>query len=151
MTVRVYDVGSLPSRADQEAINQGAGQFSTLLQLTGVGGESTRIFEEEVVKTTVDKLAAGVDIPNYPQLRDMNEMFLSLIRGVERVGGGYSTSSRLRVKPGASIPELEALRRNASRIADIAGVDQFEVKVCLTGPYTLSTLFLRRDERLLKE
>ncbi len=152
MMVRTYDVGSMPLRICPEALRRGGRRYSTLLLHMGLGDrQDLEIFEEEVLNSFLDKLIAGIDVPNYPQLRDMNEMFLDLMRGIERREAGYSASSRVAAKPFASIPEVEALKRNASRIVEAAGVARFKVKVCVTGPYTLSTLFPHRDARLFRE
>ncbi len=149
--VKTYDVGSLPLRIGQDIIRKGGRRYSTLLPYMGVGElEDTNIFEEEIVNSFIDKLTAGIDVPNYPQLRDMNEMFLELIRGVERRGDGYRVLSRVMAKPFAVIPEVEAIKRNASRIAEAAGLERFEFKICVTGPYTLSSLFQDRDDELLR-
>jgi 5-methyltetrahydropteroyltriglutamate--homocysteine methyltransferase len=150
--LKTYDVGSIPIRIGQDIIRRGGRRVSTLLPYIGVGDlRDIKIFEEEVVKSFLDKLAAGIEIPNYPQLRDMNEMFLELIRGVEKEEEAYRTSSRVMAKPYAVIPEVEVLRRNASRIAEAAGLDKFKVKICVTGPYTLSSPFKHRDSSLLGE
>ena len=150
--LKTYDVGSIPVRIDQDIIRRGGRRISTLLPYIGIGDlMDIKIFEEEIVKSFVDKLTAGIDIPNYPQLRDMNEMFLELMRGVEKKGEAYTISSRVMAKPYAVIPEVEVLRRNASRIAETAGLEKFKVKICVTGPYTLSSLFKHRDSSLISE
>ncbi|RJS88507.1 hypothetical protein CW700_07650, partial [Candidatus Bathyarchaeota archaeon] len=57
---------------------------------------------------------------------------------------GYRRWGRISLRPGASIPEVEALRRNASRLREEAG-ERIRIKVCVTGPYTLATSFERRE------
>ncbi|MBS7651960.1 MAG: hypothetical protein QW638_00725 [Candidatus Bathyarchaeia archaeon] len=149
---KTYDVGSIPLRISQEIIRGGSRKYSSLLSDVGVGElEDVKIFEGEVVNSFLDKLKAGLDVPNYPQLRDMNEMFLEIIRGIERRGDGYRVISKISAKPFAVIPEVEALKRNASRIAEAVGLDRFELKICVTGPYTLSSLFQDRYDELFRE
>jgi len=48
------------------------------------------------------KLAAGLDVPCFPQLRDMNEMFLELLTGFRRGEGGLVAEGSVRVRAGAS-------------------------------------------------
>jgi len=148
-----YDVGSLPLRMEPSVLWAGARASQTLLPLLQASGgdDAFRLFEEEVVKAFSDKLQAGVDIPNYPQFRDMNEMFLELIRGIEKTDTGYIAIHTPLAKPGASISEVDALRRNASRIRDLTGADKIRVKMCVTGPYTLASFFQSRSPMLFEE
>jgi len=147
-----YDVGSLPLRIEPSVLWRGARASQTLLPLLQAPGEEEfRLFEEEVVEAFSDKVRAGIDIPNYPQFRDMNEMFLELIRGIEKTEAGYIALRRPSVRQGASIPEVDALRRNASKIRDLTGVDRIRVKVCVTGPYTLASFFGKKDSRLFED
>ena len=99
----------------------------------------------------MDKLRAGIDTPNYPQLRDMNEMFFDFIQGVEKTSEGYIAIRTPTAKSGATIPEVDVLRRNASRIADLAEVERVRIKACVTGPYTLASFFKTRDARLFED
>lgn len=150
--ISAIDVGSLPPRIDVGALREGAGRSLTLLPLLGVsGGEAVGAFEDEVVGAFIDKLRAGLDFPNYPQFRDMNEMFLGLIGGIERGSGGYVALSTPNAKAGSKIPEVAVLRRNASRIRDEAGLDRVTVKACVTGPYTLASFFPGRTPKLLTD
>jgi 5-methyltetrahydropteroyltriglutamate--homocysteine methyltransferase len=147
-----YDVGSLPLRAEASKIREGARRSLTLLPMLGVAEEDAiKVFEEEVVGAFADKLRMGIGVPNYPQFRDMNEMFFELIRGIEKSEAGYATLRTPSAKPGASIPEVDALRRNMSRIRDIAGVDRVRVKACVTGPYTLASFFQAKSPRLFAD
>lgn len=147
------DVGSLPPRINSAILWSGARASQTLLPLLHErGGEDDfRLFEEEIVEVFADKLRAGIDIPNYPQFRDMNEMFLELIRGIEKTEAGYVTLHVPTARPGSSIPEVDALRRNASKIRDITGADRIRIKVCVTGPYTLASFFQGKDARLFED
>jgi len=147
-----YDVGSLPPRTEDSILRAGARAFQTLLPLLAPDeGDASRLFEEEVVKAFSDKLRAGIDVPNYPQFRDMNEMFLELIRDIEKTDAGYVSLGAPSARPGASIPEVDALRRNASRIGDLSGLDRVKIKVCVTGPYTLSSFFQSKDAGLFED
>ena len=103
-----------------------------------------------LLQALVDKLRAGVDIPNYPQFRDMNQMFLKLLRGVIRRGDAY-ISYGVTARPKASIPEVEVIKRNLSLIQDEAEIDYLRMKLCVTGPYTLSLQFSYRDGSLMEE
>jgi len=147
------DVGSLPSKIGRSTLWTGARAYQSLLPLLQApgGGDAYMLFEEEVVGAFSDKLRAGIDVPNYPQFRDMNEMFLELIRGIEKTGEGYVALRTPSARPGASPPEISALRRNASRIRDLAGVESVGIKFSVTGPYTLASFFQRRDARLLED
>lgn len=68
------------------------------------------------------KQNAGVDIPNYPQFRDMNGMFLELIDDDLNI----STNE-------AIIPELAVLNHWASSRSN-----KMDVKVCITGAFDLA-------------
>ena len=149
--LETYDVGSIPLRVDGSVIREGAKRSQTLLSLVGMPDEATSTFEEEVVSCFVDKLRAGLDVPNYPQFRDMNEMFYEELRGVEKSEGGYVAQGTLSARPGSGIAEVEVLRRNLSRIRDEAGVDRVRVKACVTGPYTLASFFQARSPKLFSD
>jgi 5-methyltetrahydropteroyltriglutamate--homocysteine methyltransferase len=149
--VSSYDVGSLPLRIEESIIKEGAKRSLTLLPFLRSSEEDTsRVFEEAVVGAFVDKLRTGLDIPNYPQFRDMNEMFFELIQGIERADGGYVTIRTPTARPGSVIPEVDVLKRNASRIRGLAEVDNFKVKACVTGPYTLASFFKGKTPKLFE-
>ena len=134
------DVGSLPPGAHAELLLTGAKQYAR-----SPADNAVSFFEEKVVDSFVDKLTAGIDVPNYPQFRDMNEMFFEMIDGVEGVGGNYLETKPLTVQAGKrQIPEVLVIRRNSQHISEKIG-GSFEVKVCITGPYTLSSFFNYRD------
>ena len=146
-----YDVGSLPLRVGESVIWDGARRSQTLLSLVGAADEAVKAFEEEVVTAFADKLMAGIDVPNYPQFRDMNQMFFELIRGIEKTEGGYLAIGTPAARSGSSIPEVDAIRRNASRIRDLTGVDRVRVKACVTGPYTLASFFPAKTPGLFED
>jgi len=138
--IRVYDVGSLPFEGDYNKLLEGARTYP---------GEtpSSKLFEEAVIKGLRGKLEAGVDVPNFPQYRDMNEMFLEMIEGIEKIENRYyMVGEKLALRGSGVIPEVEVIRRNATRISQEFG--EIRLKVCITGPYTLSQLFGYRDPKL---
>ena len=146
-----YDIGSLPLRVEESVIYEGARRQGSLLSLIGSQGESSEVFTEEVVTATVDKLRMGLTVPNYPQFRDMNVMFFELLRGIEKVEGGYVALREVTARPGSSIPEVDVIRENLSRISDEAGVDRVKLRACVTGPYTLASFFGAKNARLFEE
>ena len=145
------DIGSLPAKASMETIWSGASQSKSLLHLLGVGNEDYEVFKDVLVSAFIDKLRMGVDVPNYPQFRDMNEMYFVLMSGFEKQGGALITHGEVKPKSGAAIPETEVLKRESSRIRDEAGVDRVMVKACVTGPYTLASFFQYKSPNLYEE
>jgi 5-methyltetrahydropteroyltriglutamate--homocysteine methyltransferase len=134
--VQSYDVGSFPFFGDMEKFVEGALCFGK-----NMVNESADYFEKTVVDIFLDKLAAGIDVANFPQLRDMNEMFLSMFAGLERLSEGYVETSPLALEPGGGrLPEVFAIKKNAGVISERRG-RYFVLKVCVTGPYTLASLF----------
>jgi 5-methyltetrahydropteroyltriglutamate--homocysteine methyltransferase len=149
--IQSYDVGSLPLRVDESIIKEGAKRSLTLLPILRIAEEdAVNVFEEEVVSAYVDKINMGIDVPNYPQFRDMNEMFFEMIRGIEKSDAGYKVYRTVGVKPSSSIPEVDLLKRNVSRIRDLTGVDKVRVKACVTGPYTLASFFQEKSPKLFE-
>ena len=141
--IRSCDGGSLPFVGDVGKFLEGATRF----ELYSVD-DLVRFFQKSVMEGFLDKIEAGVDVPNYPQFRDMNEMFLVIMDGVERVKGGYLETKISSVKPDRShIPEVMVIKKNSQIIYEKKKAP-FEVKVCVTGPYTLSSLFLHRDSEI---
>jgi 5-methyltetrahydropteroyltriglutamate--homocysteine methyltransferase len=141
--VQSYDVGSFPFFGDLEKLVKGAKSFEE-----GVNDESASYFKKTIVNAFLDKLAAGVDVPNFPQFRDMDEMFLSMIDGLERLREGYVETAPLALKSGgACLAEVLAIKNNAQVISEKSGAS-FRMKVCVTGPYTLASFFPCRDGAL---
>jgi len=139
-----YDVGSLPF--DEEAkLNlflEGASSY-----LFKPEEKSAVFFEKKVFQAFLDKANAGIEVPNYPQFRDMNSMFLSMIDGIEKIKEGYVEFEKLslkRDKGNGIIAEVEVIRRKAKELSAELGVP-LKIKVCITGPYTLSSLFLYKN------
>jgi len=139
------DIGSLPLENNQEKFDASFKAFKeTTLNI------SDTEFEQKILKSFIDKLNAGIDVPNFPQFRDMNRMFLQLIEGLEKVEGGYIETETLRLKNGKGIiAEMEVLRRNASKIAEETR-KPVKTRFCITGPYTLSCLFTYRNAQTFR-
>jgi 5-methyltetrahydropteroyltriglutamate--homocysteine methyltransferase len=83
----------------------------------------TKEFEEMCQRAFLMKVGSGVEVPNYPQLRDMVKMFLEPIRDESLQEDAY-----LIKKEHARIPELKAIER-----INYGG----EVRVCVTGPFEI--------------
>ncbi len=145
------DIGSMPSKISDETIWSGARQSGSLLPLLGVSNDDYEVFKNELVYSFIDKLRAGVDVPNYPQFRDMNEMFFILMTGVEKQDGALIAHGSVKAKHGAKIPETEILKWESSIIRDEANVDKLRVKACVTGPYTLASFFQFKTPKLYEE
>jgi len=79
-------------------------------------------YAEMVKRAFLMKVKAGVELPNYPQFRDMNKMFLDLIKNPE-----YQEDAYLIKKKFAKIREVEALTE-----MEVDGI-----RVCVTGPFEL--------------
>lgn len=137
------DSGSFPFFSDTTKFLMGAEHYR-LNQID----ESSKYFEEIVLENFVDKIKIGIDVPNYPQFRDMNEMFLSVIDGLEKVDKGYFETKSLSLKTNKHlVPEILVLEKNSKLIQEKTG-SPFEVRVCVTGPYTLASFFPYKDERI---
>ncbi|MCP8304533.1 MAG: hypothetical protein H3Z50_03565 [archaeon] len=155
LRIRSYDVGSMPFFGDFEKLSRGATSFNSLLSLLygkdHSAFEPIRYFEKEVIRVFLDKLEAGITAPNYPQFRDMNTMFLDSIDGIQETEDGYAVVEDLSVRPEMTkIPEVQAVKRNSRYIYEKIGAP-FKVKVCITGPYTLSSLFVDRRVNIFGE
>ena len=140
---RSCDGGSLPFVGDSKKFVEGTSRFSLYS-----AEESTEFFEKKVLEGLLDKIRVGIDVPNYPQFRDMNEMFLSMMDGVERIKGGYLETKIPSVKTAkSSIPEVMVIEKHSQRIQEKKGV-AFEIRICVTGPYTLSSFFPYRNKSI---
>ncbi len=139
--IKSCDSGSLPGVGSAEQFLDGANRFSLDQK-----DELAEHFEKRVVESFLDKIRVGIQVPNYPQFRDMNEMFLSVMEGIEKIKGGYLETAVPSLKQNRSkIAEVFALEKNAQMIQEQAG-EPFEVRVCVTGPYTLASFFPYKDE-----
>jgi len=132
--IETYDVGSMPFIGDLEKFSEGAVKLISqpLGYYEGASDEAVKYFEMKIAESFLDKLSAGIDIPNYPQFRDMTKMFL------EKMEAGYFETGTLSLRNSRpDIPEVLAIRRNSREIYERNG-EPFRVKLCVTGPYTLS-------------
>ncbi len=82
----------------------------------------TREYAEIVKRAYLMKIKAGVELPNYPQFRDMNRMFLDPMKKEE-----FQDEPYLIKKKHALIPEVEALME----------MNIESLRVCITGPFEL--------------
>jgi len=151
--IKSYDVGSIPLRIDYKNILKGAKVSQTLIPLLKRNDEcdAFNLFRDEVVSVFIEKLKAGINTPNYPQFRDMNEMFFELINGWQKTKTGYVLIGKLNARLSVTIPEVDVIKHNSSLIADSVPIDSFKLKVCVTGPYTLSSFFMNRNPKLFDE
>jgi methionine synthase II (cobalamin-independent) len=135
------DVGSMPFVGDLDRFLEGASRY------VSVTDESTSLFESKVVSGFVDKAKAGITVPNYPQYRDMTQMFIDMIDGLAKVNGGYAETDTLTLKTGQGlIPEIQAIKNQSRKIHEELG-QPYRLRTCITGPYTLSSLLAYRDKR----
>lgn len=129
LNIRTVDVGSLPDPypvSDYRA--------------------NPDVFEKAVVEGFIGKLKAGIQVPTYPQYRDMNEMFLEMIDGVSKAKGGYTVLKPLEPREHV-IPEVKILADSIGGIEDeIGGVPS--IRICVTSPYTLSYSFTGISDKL---
>ena len=140
--IKSCDSGSLPLIDDERVFMEGATSPQPCTS------ESVRYFEKRVTEVFLDKIGAGIDVPNYPQFRDMNQMFLEMMDEVEKTEGGYMETGILSLKAGKGrIPEVSAIEKASPKICEKIG-ESFKLRVCVTGPYTLSSLFIYRDSEI---
>ena len=133
------DSGSLPFFGDSAKFLDGAKHFGFSNNVN-----SADYFEKHVVQSFLDKLGVGIDVPNYPQFRDMSEMILSQIDGLEKLKEGYIETNIPSLKSNISLPEVAVIDHNSQLIQEKIG-KSLEVRVCITGPYTLASFFPYRD------
>jgi len=138
--VRTCDAGSLPFVGDFQKFLIGASNYGRVVN------DSTEFFEKKIVEGFLHKVEAGIDVPNYPQYRDMTQMFLDMIEGVGKVNGGYVEIAPLTLKEGkGTIPEALAIKNRSQEIYEKLQ-QPFQLRICVTGPYTLSSLFAYKDK-----
>jgi len=76
-------------------------------------------------------------------------MFLNMLKGLEVLEGRYIEIGRLEVKD-PRIPEVLVAREAAPELADGLGLDKVRLRICITGPHTLSFSFAFRSPGLLR-
>ncbi|MEM1981901.1 MAG: hypothetical protein QXF20_02140 [Candidatus Hadarchaeales archaeon] len=139
--IEICDVGSLPPPGDEERLERGRREY-----LKGKKGPEAEYFEKIILSSFLDKLECGLTLPNYPQFSDMITSFLESMKGVRRKGEGYLLEEEPSVKQGEEVlPEIRVLLEHSDRMEERGGV---KMKVCVTGPYTLASLFPGWDESL---
>jgi 5-methyltetrahydropteroyltriglutamate--homocysteine methyltransferase len=138
--VESCDAGSLPFVGNFQKFFEGASNYGRVVN------DSTEFFEKRIVSGFLDKVEAGIDVPNYPQFRDMTQMFFDMIEGVEKISGGHIETATLTLKEGrGSIPEVSAIKSHSKEIYEKLG-KPFQLRICVTGPYTMSSLFAYKDK-----
>ncbi len=150
--LQTCDGGSLPFTGGDAAVLRGA-QITPFMEALYPAryAKDKEAFERAVQAGFLDKVRAGIDIPTYPQFRDMNEMFLNAITGIEKTGHGYRVQKRPALRrDGLLIPEVSALRDHSRELTEETG-QSLRIRLCVTGPYTLASLFPRRDSALLSQ
>ncbi|UCE29703.1 MAG: hypothetical protein JSV85_03015 [Candidatus Bathyarchaeota archaeon] len=142
--IRSCDAGSMPFFGDAERFLEGARYFES-----SPTEEASEYFERSILGCFLDKLRVGIEVPNYPQFRDMNKMFLEMIKGAKKTKDGYAETDILSLTPKESrMPEVSVIRRNSQQIHERIG-KPFQVRICVTGPHTLSSLFTHRDPGII--
>jgi len=110
--------------------------------------ESTSFFESKIVSGFIDKAKAGITVPNYPQYRDMTQMFIDMIDGLTKVNGAYAETDTLTLKTEQGlIPEVQALKNQSGKIHENLG-QPYKLRTCITGPYTLSSILAYKDKNV---
>jgi len=141
--IKSCDVGSLPFSGNFAQFLDGASKFES-----SSSNDASSYFCSEVITSFIDKAQTGINIPYYPQFRDMNSMFLELIDGIEKLKKGYVESKHVSLRTtGVSVPEVKVIKENSRRISGQLN-HSFELGICVTGPYTLSSQFAVRDTGL---
>ncbi|MCK5631752.1 hypothetical protein KAH85_04270 [Candidatus Bathyarchaeota archaeon] len=137
------DVGSLPCSTELDEV---------LHEDSSIHKSSMEKFKQSIVDSFIDKLKAGISIPAFPQFRDMNQMFLSAFEGVEKVGGGFTqTDIHLALKPEFDLlPEVVAIKEHSGKIKEQTD-QRFQLRICVTGPYTLASFFPHRNWQIYRE
>jgi methionine synthase II (cobalamin-independent) len=133
--VKVCDVGSMPLKGQREEFVKGANRSQSLTHYIGYGEgfNYVKSFEDKVFSGLVDKIRAGIDVPTYPQYRDMNDMFLDMIKGLTKTRKGYFASEKLTVDPEKMIPEVYAVKSSVGEVSEASYVDGVSLKICVTG------------------
>ena len=145
------DIGSMPIRTQSELIWRGARKVNSLIPYLGVNDNEYQLFKEQVTTAYIDKIRMGVAIPNYPQFRDMNEMFFALMEGIKKTEKGLSAVKSIKARNRFSIPEAEVIKDEAEGIRSETGLDRVKLRICVTGPYTLASFFQSKTPALYEE
>jgi len=104
---KTYDHGSLPN---PEGLNEKKFLEGTTLYSLNPLHESAQYFEKMITQVFIDKAKTGIDVPNYAQFRDIYQMFLDPLEGVEKVKEGYMQTGIISMKKEKTIlPEVTAI------------------------------------------
>ena len=140
LLIESCDVGSLPFNGDFNKFLEGASSYTRLTNA------STLFFEDKIVSGFLDKAKAGITVPNYPQYRDMTQMFIDMIDGLIKTNEGYAETDALQLKSGQGlVPEIQALNNRSREIHESLG-QPYKLRTCITGPYTISSLLAFKDK-----
>ncbi|UCH32508.1 MAG: hypothetical protein JSV05_03775 [Candidatus Bathyarchaeota archaeon] len=140
--IQSCDVGSLPFPREKKALLIGNNRI-----LPSNSNGFSKHFEKTIIDAFIDKIKAGISLPAFPQFRDMNRMFLSVFGGIERIKDGYIETEGLSLKSGIErLAEVAIIAHNVKKI--YARVEKpFELRICITGPYTLGSFFPYRNSQ----
>ena len=145
---QTYDHGSLPN---PEGLNEKKFLEGTTLYSSNPLHESARYFEKIITQVFIDKAKTGIDVPNYPQFRDIYQMFLDPLEGAEKVKEGYMQTGILSMKKGKTIlPEITAIQNNSQKIGEMIG-KPFKIRICVVGPHILSSFFTYRSNDIFSQ
>jgi 5-methyltetrahydropteroyltriglutamate--homocysteine methyltransferase len=150
--IKTCDVGSMPFTGNFTMFKKGAQPIDPLIEM--LHGDSNfkekKYFEEKIVQSYLDKIRIGIDVPSYPQFRDMNKMFLNTIRGIQRSKRGYEVIDKLTLKKGSTlIPEIRVLKEKSKEISQKINTP-LKVRLCITGPYTLASTCVNKNAEVVK-
>ncbi len=138
--IKSCDVGSIPFVGDFKLYSVGASGYGQRMN------DASSFFEDKAVEGFIDKVRAGIDVPNYPQYRDMTSMFFDVIEGLERSAEGLVEVAPLTLKERRGvIAEVLAVKNRSRYIFEKLGAS-FQLRICLTGPYTMSSLLSYKDK-----
>jgi len=138
--VESLDEGSLPFVGDFRKFLEGASNYGRTVN------DSTQFFEKKVMEGFFDKVGVGIEVPNYPQYRDVNQMFFDVIEGIGKIDKGYIETEVLALKEGKNvIPEVSALKNRSKEIHEKLG-KPIKLRICGLGPYTMASLFAYKDK-----
>ncbi|MFH0861014.1 MAG: methonine synthase [Candidatus Altiarchaeota archaeon] len=129
MTILSDDIGSFPPPAG--FTREDASRLADRI-VTGKASEDEKArFNRTVVELMDAKVSAGIEAPNYPQLRDMIESFYALIENHSEPEEPFVI-----LKENAVMPEVDAVGEYARRHYEEVG-EPLNLRVCVTGPIDL--------------
>lgn len=148
--IPTYDMGSMPFDGDFELFERGAATRPLTSQLHSENRDAQHYFAARVVDSLVHKYKTGITVPNYPQFRDMDTMFLNSLHGIVNTQRGYEVYDRIKLpKENAAIPEIAVIADQSHAIMERVGAP-CAIKLCVTGPYTLASRFTHHSGELFE-